>query len=180
MVKTHPLQVLSYCPKCGSPSFETSGVRSLKCSACEFHLYINSSAAVAALIVHEGKLMLTTRGVQPDYGKFDLPGGFVDPGESVEDALKRELKEELGLSVKSYKYICSAPNEYIFSGYSVFTIDLAFLVEPETITGLVPMDDILDFKFYNEEEIDYDNIPAPSIKHFVKQYFQHERNKTQA
>lgn len=180
MGKTHPLQVLNYCPKCGSSSFEKSGNRSLKCADCGFHFYINSSAAVAALIVHNGKLMLTTRGVHPDYGKLDLPGGFVDPGETVENALKRELKEELGLEIKSFEYIGSAPNEYVFSDFSVFTIDLAFLVIPESVNGLSAMDDILDFKFYSEEEINYDNIPAPSIKHFIKQYFQNERNKTQA
>lgn len=180
MGKTHPHQVFKFCPKCGTSNFIKSGDRSFKCSDCGFHFFINSAAAVAALIVHKGKLMLTTRGVEPDYGKLDLPGGFVDPGESVENALKRELNEELGLKIKSFEYIGSAPNEYVFSELSVFTIDLAFLVIPESVNGLSPMDDILEFKFYSEEEINFNDIPAPSIKHFVQQYFQNERNKTQA
>ena len=172
MHETHPLKVLKFCPKCGSSQFEVSGDRSLQCKSCGFHLFINSSAAVAALVTDgKGKLMLVTRGVEPDYGKLDLPGGFIDPGETAEEAVKRELLEELGLKIKSLKYIGSAPNEYVYSAYSVFTIDLAFRVNPENLSGLKPMDDILKYKFYAEEEINYDEIPAPSIRKFVQDYF---------
>ncbi len=178
MQRTHPLRVMQYCPRCGSADFKPLGERSLKCADCGFHYFINSAAAVAALVVNnEGKIMLTTRGVEPAYGKLDLPGGFVDPMESVENALKRELKEELGLNIKSVEFFGSAPNEYIFSDFSVFTLDLAFVVIPETTENLHAMDDILDFHFFSEDEIDYNEIQAPSIKSFVQQFFQNERNK---
>jgi hypothetical protein len=72
----------------------------------------------------------------------------------------------------------SAPNEYIFSEFSVFTVDLAFKVIPVSLDKLVPKDDILEYRFYSEEEIDYDDIPAPSIKRFVQQFFKNERNQT--
>jgi ADP-ribose pyrophosphatase YjhB (NUDIX family) len=115
--------------------------------------------------------MLVTRGIEPNYGKLDLPGGFIDPGETAEDAVKRELFEELGMKIKSMKYIGSAHNEYIFSGYCVFTLDMAFEVIPETLDELKPMDDILNYKFYSEEELNFDEIPAPSIRKFVEDYF---------
>ena len=173
MNKTHPLEVLKFCPKCGSPQFEIAGERSLKCGSCGFHYYINASAAVAAIVTDgNGRLMLVTRGIEPDYGKLDLPGGFVDHFESVEDALKRELFEELGMKTKSLKYISSAPNEYIFSGFSVFTIDLAFEVIPESVDDLKPMDDIIEYRFYAENEFSYDDIPARSMKQFVRQFFE--------
>lgn len=172
MQYTNPLKVLKYCPRCGSSGFRKAGERSLKCNQCGFHFFVNSAAAVAALISNEeDKLLLTTRGVEPDYGKLDLPGGFIDPGETAENAVKRELREELGLKVKSLKYLGSAPNEYVFSGYSVFTIDMAFRIVPETVEGLKPMDDILGFDFYAENEVDFGQIPAPSIHFFVKQFF---------
>lgn len=173
MQKTHPLNVLKFCPKCGSSQFEIDGERSLKCGSCGFNFYVNASAAVAALVTDgNGRLMMVTRGIEPNYGKLDLPGGFVDHHESVEDAVKRELLEELGMKVKSLKYISSAPNEYIFSGFSVFTIDLAFEVIPESIENLKPMDDILEYRFYAEGEFNYNDIPAPSIKQFVINFFQ--------
>ncbi|KAF0237340.1 MAG: mutT family [Prolixibacteraceae bacterium] len=172
MKNTHPLKVLKFCPKCGSPDFNIAGERSLKCQSCGFHLYVNASAAVAALVTDgNGRLMMVKRGIEPNYGKLDLPGGFVDHHESVEDAVKRELIEELGMKVISMKYISSAPNEYIFSGFSVFTIDLAFEVIPDSINNLKPMDDIMDYKFYAEGEFNYDDIPAPSIKQFVINFF---------
>ena len=178
MSESHPFNVLKFCPKCRSSQFNPSGNKSLKCNQCGFHFYLNSAAAVAALVVDEkGKLLLTKRGIEPSYGKLDLPGGFVDPGETVENALIRELKEELCLEVKSFEYLYSASNEYVFSGYCVFTIDLAFKVYPESLNGLKAQDDIIDFKFYSEEELDYNEIPAPSIKKFVKDYFRNERNK---
>src|SRR5680860_1194356 len=178
MQNTHPLNVVKFCPKCGSADFNVSGERSFICRHCGFQLYFNSSAAVAALVTDgNGKLMLVTRGVEPDYGKLDLPGGFVDPGETAENAVKRELFEELGLKVKSLSYTVSAPNEYVFSEFSVFTLDMAFKVIPETIEGLNAMDDILNFKFYSEAEINYDDIPAPSIKQFVKDFFKKEKVK---
>lgn len=172
MQKTHPLKVLKFCPKCGSPEFKVSGERSLNCGNCGFHFYINASAAVAALVKNsEGKLMLVTRGVEPDLGKLDLPGGFVDHHETIENALKRELDEELGLKVKSMQYAGSAPNEYIFSDFTVFTVDMAFEVEAETLENLHPHDDISGFRFYAEGEFSYDDIPASSMKLFVKQFF---------
>jgi NADH pyrophosphatase NudC (nudix superfamily) len=172
MQKTHPFNVLKFCPKCGSQDFKIAGERSLKCQSCGFHFYVNASAAVAALVTDgNGRLMLVTRGVEPNYGKLDLPGGFVDHNESVEDAVKRELYEELGMKVMSLKYISSAPNEYIFSGFSVFTIDMAFEVIPESTDNFNPMDDILDYQFYAEGEFNYDDIPAPSIKQFVINFF---------
>ncbi len=175
MQDTHPLNVIKFCPKCGSPDFNSSGSRSMKCGSCGFHIFFNSSAAVAALVTDEQeKLMLVRRGVEPDYGKLDLPGGFVDPGENAEDAVKRELFEELGLKVKTLEYVSSFPNEYIFSDFSVFTLDFAFLVVPESISNLKPMDDILDYRFYSADEIDYNEIPAASMKKFVKDYFKNE------
>lgn len=172
MSQTHPLKVLKYCPKCGSEAFHVSGERSLKCNACGFHFFINSAAAVAALVTDENrKLMLVTRGVEPNYGKLDLPGGFIDPLETAENAVARELFEELGLKVESMEYLSSAPNEYLFSGFTVFTLDMAFKVSAESLENLKPMDDILGYKFYTEEDLNYDDIPAPSIKKFVKEYF---------
>lgn len=54
-------------------------------------------AGVGALIVHEGKLLLVKRGVDPAKGKWSIPGGAVELGERMRDAVVREVKEECGL-----------------------------------------------------------------------------------
>jgi len=64
--------------------------------------YTNRAITVDALVLNEeGKVFLIKRGNEPEKGKWALPGGFVDWDETVEEAVSRELKEELGLTSKS-------------------------------------------------------------------------------
>jgi mutator protein MutT len=168
MPETHHLKVIRYCPKCGSSMFAAVSDRSFSCSKCGFLFYVNSAAAVAALIFNEkGELLFSRRAVQPHIGKLDLPGGFVDPGESAEEALKRELNEELGMEVESLEYFYSAPNEYVFSGLKVLTLDIAYKVKPVSLKNLVARDDISGFEFIKPIEVDFDELPASSMQFFV-------------
>ena len=180
--ETHPTRVFKYCPRCGSQEFKVTGSRSFRCSNCDFEFYINSAAAVAALIFNsEGKMLFTRRAVNPDKGKLDLPGGFVDPGESAEEAVKREIKEELGVDVSSAKYFCSFPNEYKYSGLSIFTTDLAFFIEIDNADGITPMDDISSVEFYFPDKVDMSELPSVSMKNIVLTYLKFKQNdKNQA
>lgn len=174
----HPIQVFRYCPRCGSPNFRVTGERSFTCDNCSLQYYINSAAAVACLIFNgEGKLMLTRRGVEPDLGKYDLPGGFVDPLESAEEAVVRELREELGAEVTGMHYLTSRANEYIFSGLTVFTMDLAFRVELASTQNLTANDDIISIEWVDPERVDPEEIPARSIRYFVKEVASSEVEK---
>jgi ADP-ribose pyrophosphatase len=56
-----------------------------------------------ALILRDGKLLLVKRGAQPGFGKWSVPGGLVELGENVQDAMVREVKEEVGLDVEVVK-----------------------------------------------------------------------------
>ncbi len=56
-----------------------------------------------ALILKDGKLLLVKRGVQPGFGKWSVPGGLVEVGEKVQDAMVREVKEEVGFDVEAVK-----------------------------------------------------------------------------
>lgn len=66
----------------------------------EFHEYKRPGVTVDGFILVDGKLLLIKRGREPFKGTFALPGGFVDYGESCEDAIAREIAEECGLTVK--------------------------------------------------------------------------------
>jgi len=172
---THPVNVLKFCPRCGSAHFPATGKRSFKCSDCSFNYYANSSAAVAVLLFNEkGELLFTRRAVEPHLGKLDLPGGFIDPMETAEQAAKREIQEELGIEIHSLKYFCSYPNEYIFSGFSVFTLDLAFLAQTESSHKMTAMDDISSFEFYNPHDVDLEELPSISMKNIIKELIQRE------
>lgn len=171
MLEFRPIEIIKFCPRCGSSDFPSVSERSFKCIKCGFHYFINSAAAVAAIILNEkGEMLFTHRAVEPDFGKLDLPGGFVDPMETAEVALARELNEELGIEIESATYFSSAPNEYVFSDFMVYTLDLAFQVNPVSITGMKAGDDISDFEFISPEKVDFSELPSRSMQFFVKEW----------
>ena len=171
MHPTNPQKVIKYCPKCGSAYFKFKSDNSFLCAKCEFHLYVNASAAVAALIVNEkDEILLTRRACKPDIGMLDLPGGFVDVLETAEHALRREVKEELNLNVDKMEYFMSFPNEYIFGGLSVFTIDLAYICTINSFNGIHAEDDISSYEFYSPDKVPFDEIGSVSMKEMVKAF----------
>jgi len=172
---THPVNVLKFCPRCGSAHFLSTGSRSFKCEDCSFNYYVNASAAVAVLLFNEhGELLFTRRAIEPHFGKLDLPGGFIDPLETAEQAAIREIQEELGISIHSLSYFCSFPNEYIFSGYSVYTLDLAFLAQTNNMHQMTAMDDISSFEFYKPQDVNLEELPSISMKNIIKELIQRE------
>lgn len=125
----HPLEKFAYCPVCGSPRFEENNFKSKKCAACGFTYYANPCSATAAFIVNDNDEMLVVRRAkEPAKGTLDLPGGFVDMGETVEQGMRREIKEETGLDVHDIQYLFSSPNVYMYSGMGIHTLDMDFLV----------------------------------------------------
>ena len=169
---TRPLNVIKFCPRCGNNHFITNDQgRSFKCEGCHFRFYVNSSAAVVSLIFNdEGKILLTRRAIEPGLGMLDLPGGFVEPMERAEEAVIREIHEELGVKVINTKYMTSFPNEYIFSGFSVFTMDLAFICEIEDFSILVPADDVSAVEFRFVKEIKLVELFSDSMRNIIGYY----------
>jgi len=105
------------------------------CPDCLFTYFHNPAAAVAGIIFIEQELLLIKRAQDPGKGKFHLPGGFVDPGESAEQALQRELYEELGVKVVTCEYIMSFPNTYVYKGISYSTCDLFYEIKIQSFPG---------------------------------------------
>ena len=132
-----------YCPLCGSCRFVVNGERSRRCEDCGFELYMNASAAVAAFIVNaQGELLVCRRAKEPAKGTLDLPGGFVDPDETLEHALERELSEELGCRPAEAHYLFSLPNRYSWGSVVIPTVDSFFRVALPADAVLQPHDDV--------------------------------------
>lgn len=177
MSPTYPQKVVRYCPQCGGSAFHYKSDNSFLCENCHFHWYVNASAAVAALIVNEkGELLLTRRAVEPQKGMLDLPGGFVDVLETAEQALCREIKEELDVEVTDFSYFMSCPNEYVFGGLTVFTIDLAYICKIESFTKMSAKDDISGFEFYSPDKIPYAEIGSSSMKEILRSFVDKKMN----
>lgn len=168
---TRAQDVFKYCPKCASDKFDFDGVKAFKCQVCGFHFFPNSAGAVAAIIVNEsGELLLTQRAFEPFKGMLDLPGGFVDPNERAENAVIREIKEELNLDVVSIQFLASFPNAYTYSGYTVSTCDLGFVCTIDNFDEITVNDDVSDYRFVSPDKIDFDEICSESMKEIIRFY----------
>ena len=73
------------------------------------------------------ELLVVRRAKEPAKDTLDLPGGFCDMGETVEEGMIREIKEETGLEVTEIQYLFSSPNEYVYSGMGIHTLDMDYL-----------------------------------------------------
>lgn len=122
-----------FCPVCGASGPRVDLPRRLSCDACG-HVEFHNPKPVACAIPRddEGRILLLKRGFAPGAGKWTFPGGFVDLGESVEDAALREGREELGVDLElgALLGVYSRPDDRI--ALIVFTARLPPSAEPTT------------------------------------------------
>ena len=161
-----------YCPKCGSGDMQFNG-KKLFCRACGFTYFFNTATAVCALIQDtQGRLLVVTRAQNPGQGTLDLPGGFVDPGETTEQALHREIQEELGVNITHCQYFASAPNTYPYRGVKYPTCDNAFQCQIDHPECIQATDDISDAQFIAPNDIIVKDFGMRSIQKIVAQFLQ--------
>lgn len=158
----------SYCSHCaGTLSLRIVEGRERKsCTTCGVTHYENPvPAACVVLIDEEKRVLLTRRNVEPQKGFWCLPGGFIELGESPEEAAIRELKEETGLSGRIRLLLGVAADPH--PDYHTVLIT-AYLVK--TYSGnLLAGDDVSDAAFYHENDLP--EIAFNSHRHFIRHYF---------
>lgn len=161
----HPLALFKYCPKCGSDRFVENNEKSKRCTDCGFIYYFNSSSATVAVIVNQNnELLVATRAFEPAKGTFDLPGGFVDLHESLEEAMIREVKEETNLEVSELSYLFSIANVYMYSGFQVETTDAFFLCKIKDLSLLKAEDDVANLQFISLDKLNPEQFGLTSVR----------------
>ncbi len=95
-----------HCPRCGAPTERLEGEWGKRCPACRYEHYPHLHPAVIVL-VRDGERVLLARKAIWAPGRYALVAGFVDNGESLEGAVAREVKEEVGVDVKDIQYVGS-------------------------------------------------------------------------
>lgn len=174
----HPLEKFQYCPVCGSTHFEEHNFKSKKCRECGFTYYANPCSATAAFIVNDlDEMLVVRRAKEPAKGTLDLPGGFVDMYETVEEGMRREIKEETGLDVNEIQYLFSSPNVYQYSGMGVHTLDMDFLVrlhgDPDKAKAIVQAaDDAAEALWIPINEVNPATFGLTSIRNAVIRFLQ--------
>jgi len=97
-----------FCGKCGAETYHKSDERALVCSACNTHFFPKISPAIIVAIINKDKILLA-RNSNFAASWFSLIAGYVDVGETLEETVAREVKEEVGLDVKNIRYYKSQP-----------------------------------------------------------------------
>ena len=157
----HPTPMFRFCPKCGGPlnrqHLKAHEPQRLVCATCTFIFYDDPKVAACTIPIIDGKIVLLKRGIEPSYGKWVFPGGFLDRGERVEDAAIRETWEEVNLKVEVTKLV----NVYSYPGYPVVVI--VYLAK--VITGeLRAMDETLEVGLFTPEEVPWEDLAFPSTR----------------
>ncbi len=129
-----------------------------ECQTCGQRIYRNNAAcADGAVINDKNELLIVTRALEPGKGRWDLPGGFVDVGETSEEALLRELHEELGLSsddIKHVEYLRSGAGEYQWDNDITHVLAATFLVRVSSDITLRALDDVAKIQWVPIKQID--------------------------
>jgi ADP-ribose pyrophosphatase YjhB (NUDIX family) len=144
----------SFCPVCGKAIGER-GRDVLVCGTCGYRFFLNTKPCVGAIVlrgVNGGRqILLTRRAIQPHKGEWDLPGGFLGNGEHPEDALKRELREELGVTVFNPRFLTFKTDEYPredIAEEARFVISLFYFCEIPDGAEMTPADDVSEVGWF--------------------------------
>ena len=143
-----------YCSTCGRTLEEKQSGHVRACHACNVEIYPRTDPAVMMLVTHRGKLLLAQhRGRIAKM--WSTLAGFVEPGESLEEAATRELAEETGLIAKELRYFGSQ------SWPLPASLMIGFVIETESDALTIDESELLDARWYSAEELDGLELSSP-------------------
>lgn len=153
------------CPRCGAKDYLLEASQR-RCAACGHRDFNNPVVAVAALILDaEERLLLIRRAREPALGKLAMPGGFVDAGESLEEAMRREVTEEIGLELRETRYLCSHPNDYVYAGLARPVCDAFFTARATSFDVVMQHGEVSEWVLRPLMEIDPAELAFDSMRH---------------
>jgi NAD+ diphosphatase len=136
-----------YCGCCGNKTLDKTDERAKICPNCGNIVYPRISPATITAVFHEDKILLAHNRNFRD-GLYSLIAGYVEPGESLEHCVEREIREEVGIKVKNIRYLSSQPWSFPDS------LMMAFTAEYESGEIMVDNYEIIDAAWYSA-----DNLP---------------------
>lgn len=158
-----------YCLRCGGRlrSVVEDGRRRLRCRRCGFTFYGNPVPAAVAVILRGGRVLLGRRARPPYAGTWDLPGGFLEAGETPERCLARELSEELGVATRRARLIGFVTDRYGPRGFPLLTIVYRVTPGPGRLT---PADDVAEARWFPPRAVPYRAIAFRGLRKVLRAY----------
>ncbi len=157
---------MNFCRRCGTAL--TKKAEAAYVCLNNHSLYSNPAPTVGMFLLdHSGNIVLSVRGIEPDKGMLDSIGGFVDDGETFEQALKREIREETGLEPHDYsvpKYLTSAPSGYEYDGETRSVLSCFYYATLTPTANPVASDDVASLVTVAPHDIDIDDFGGADVR----------------
>lgn len=158
-----------FCHACGgalhAKRLKDGDPERLVCGSCGHVLYLDPKVAVGAIVrLPDARVVLVRRAIEPGYGLWVFPGGYVDRGEPLDRAARREAREECGLEVR----LDGLVNIYSYPGHTPVVI-----VYAATATGgsLATDEEGLEARAFHEREVPWDALAFPSTLDALRDYY---------
>ena len=135
-----------FCPRCGSGLRAAGGGHLLECTGCGRSQFPRTDPAVIMLVTDGERALLGRQAAWPP-GRYSTLAGFVEPGESLEDAVRREVMEEVGVEIGEVSYVGNQPWPFPAS------LMVGFFAHAETTAIEVDGDEIEDARWFSRKEI---------------------------
>ena len=147
------------------------------CTACGKEVFVGPVPSTIFITENSRReILLVKRARSPKKGWWDVPGGFVELDENVEEALAREVKEETNASIKEVSYLGSYVGSYFFQEEYYPILSFAFtgkLASDDLKAG----DDAAQIRFFSYGKIPFGKIAFIDVKQALKQYIEKKKHK---
>lgn len=165
--------IYKFCTRCANPLIK-KGDRFFLCLNCNLHIYLNPVPTNGLILENnQNQLLLVKRKFEPKKGFWDTPGGFIALKETVEESLKREIKEELNLDIKEFSFFGNYWSYYPYQDINYQTLYLVFTAKYHG-EKISIADDVKDYRFFDKKTIPFDLIAfgdvLAAIKDYIKKY----------
>jgi ADP-ribose pyrophosphatase YjhB (NUDIX family) len=163
----HQFSEFNFCPRCGSRLevrlLKDGDPERLVCGECGFVFYQGPKLVAGAIFELDGGIVLIQRDIEPGYGKWTFPGGFVERGERAESAAEREVLEETGLEIEVREIVGLYTYEGEVPAIAVFAAG---------VTGgePMPLDETMDVRSFPRHGLPWAEMAFPSTEHALKDY----------
>jgi ADP-ribose pyrophosphatase YjhB (NUDIX family) len=151
------------------------------CRACGATVYSNLVCS-ATLFFRDarGNVLLAKRKNEPYRNQWSTPGGFVEIGETAEEALRREIREELGIALRALQYQGTGytpyPSPHNFH-YDLLEIAFSARANADGLRRMKPRDDVLELRWVSPSRIPYAKLPFIGQRRLLRQYLRGESKK---